>query len=169
MERSVKAEDKCQCQKHEVPVGSLQFHFDACEGFPQAEALELDYEYRADHSGPPVISKDYAIQHHIFTRFCPVAAKISPNDFTPEGTWLEVRYKNDHAQEFGGWADIVKRRSPWYDENGWRRKNGSVPDLILGPEFLTVKRSEHDDFVVNTIEWGPANECPKSTKSKILN
>ena len=169
MERSVKDEDKCQCPKHEVPLGSLQFHFDACTEFSPAEALKLDYEYGADHAGPPVILKDYAIQHHILTRFCPVAAKISPNDFTPEGTWLEVRFKKDHALEFGGWADIVKKGSPWYDENGWRRKDGSVPDLILGPEFLQVKMSEHDNFAINTIEWKSANVLPKMTKKKIPN
>ena len=148
---------KCQCPEPKVPIDNLQFHFEVCANFP-ALPLELDYEFSLNHRGPPVIKKDFASKHHMLTQFCPVAATNETNDFTPEGTRMEVRFKNDHSAEFEGWADIIKKGSPWYDENGWRRENGSVPDLILGPSFLATKKADQENFAANTVVWRPNQE-----------
>lgn len=139
-------ERRCVSEDVEDWREEVDMHFKTCLCSDTVD--EVDYLFDDDHRGPPVMNEDFVKKSKIW--FYAYSSRFVSRNGVSEKTrhQAKISARCDRFPEaiFDGWAIIIRKRSSIYDHNGWRDDDGTVPDVICGPEFF---RYSHNDCDAN--------------------
>ena len=117
-----------RCLHHRDPSGALEFCFEQCSGGPVPGGA-VDYHFDPGYPGRPIMNATFASEQHIMTR-------KSKESVDRKRAWMAARFVFAREETFEDEATVLMNNHEIYDLRKWRRIDGGVPEIVLGPNSL---------------------------------
>ena len=125
-----------RCPRHRDPSGALEFCFEQCSGGPVPGGA-VDYHFDPSYSGHPIMNAAFASEQHIMTR-------KDKEGVDQKRAWLAARFVFAREETFEDEATVLMNNHELYDLRKWRRIDGGVPEIVLGPKTLDKSKRAAD-------------------------